>query len=113
MYLIKFSDKKCHLESLINTGETFFNEVQNYTESNESERGAIKYIDLSKKGKYELTPFEKKIEHEHQNEYRVIIKNLNDKPEIIHIGSIAQYCVLVDSKSMVETIWEAKRKTTN
>jgi len=215
MCLIKFSKKKCHLDSLINSGEIFFNKVQDYAESNEPERGdsnegaiwlenaqftnirvdhptlgtfnfkpqkntlgkitqydfyylshslyaitsdifsesdifqisekikyfgeyalmikqpydflnaivselerqkiqyeikPIKYQDLSKEGKIDITPFVKDKEFYHQNEYRIIIENRDDKTKSIRIGSIADYCIQTDAQTMVEMIWEAKRK---
>ena len=218
MCLIKFSKKKSHLENLINSGEIFFNKVQDYAESNEPERGdsnegaiwlenaqfmniradhstlgtfnlkpqkntsgkitqydfyylshslyaitsdvfsesdifqisekmkefgeyalmikqpyeflnaivselkrqkiqyeikPIEYQDLSKEGKFDITPFVKDKEFSHQNEYRIIIENRDNKTKSIRIGSIADYCIQIDAQTMVEMIWEAKRETAN
>lgn len=70
----------------------------------------IEYQDLSQSGRIEMNPFIKDIEFAHQNEYRIIIENLSNASRSIHIGSMEDYTVLVDSKSMIETIWKAKRK---
>ena len=69
----------------------------------------IEYQDLSQSGRIEMNPFIKDIEFAHQNEYRIIIENLNNASRSIHIDSMEGYTVLVDSKSMIGTIWEAKR----
>lgn len=215
MCLIKFAKKKSHLESLMNNGEIFFNEVQTYTDSIEPERGdsnegatwlenaqfinikvehpvlgthnfkpqkntlgkltqynfdylshslyeitpdifsksdtfqisekmkqfgdyalmikkpydffnalvselkrqkiqyeikAIEYKDLSKEGKFTVTPFIKDKEYSHQNEIRIIIKDKENRAKSIQIGSLADYCILTDAQTMIEMVWKAKRK---
>lgn len=216
MCLVKFAKKKSHLESLMNKGEVFFNEIQTYTDSIEPERGdsnegavwlenaqiadikvehpvlgihnfkplentlgkfiqynfdylshslfkitpdvflksdtfqisekmkqfgdyalmikkpydffnalisklkrqkiqyeinVIEYKDLSKEGRFTVTPFIKDKEYSHQNEIRIIIKNIENQAKSIQIGSIADYCILTDAQTMVEMVWKAKRNS--
>jgi hypothetical protein len=74
---------------------------------------AIEYKDLSKEGRFTVTPFMKDKAYSHQNEIRIIIKNKKNKAKSIQIGSIADYCILTDSQTMVEAVWEAKRNDKN
>jgi len=74
---------------------------------------AIEYKDLSKEGRFTVTPFIKDKAYSHQNEIRIIIKNIENQAKSIQIGSIADYCILTDSQTMVETVWEAKRNDKN
>ena len=48
----------------------------------------VEYVDLDKKGKINLSPFDKKMRHYHQMEFRIIIEDIDDKLKIINIGSI-------------------------
>ena len=54
-------------------------------------------------GKMDLTPFDKKIEHSHQNEFRIIIENLNNSTKTINIGSIEKLCKVVPSEAIIES----------
>jgi len=72
------------------------------------EANIVTYDDLCREGSLEITPFTKKIEHQHQMEFRIIIENTDNEAKVISIGSIEDYSVLLSSKSMIETIWEAK-----
>lgn len=72
----------------------------------EYEMDSVTYKNL-KTGKINLTPFDKKEEHNHQNEFRIIIKNLNDSPRIINIGSIKEFCQLVPSEVLTKSILRA------
>jgi len=74
------------------------------------EAGIVEYKKLNCEGRIEIRPFDKKIEHQHQVEFRIVIENKDNLPKKIYIGSIEDYCIISSSKSMVETIWEAKRK---
>ena len=70
----------------------------------------VEYKNMSTEGRTEMNPFTKKWEHEHQNEFRIIIENVNNKPRTIQIGSIEEYSHLVSAESMIEMTWTAKRK---
>jgi hypothetical protein len=72
------------------------------------EMNSVSYKNLNI-GKIDLTPFDKKIEHSHQNEFRIIIENLNNSPKIINIGSIENLCKIVPA----EVIIESEMKVTN
>jgi hypothetical protein len=74
---------------------------------------AIEYKDLSEEGKYTVTPFIKDKEYSHQNEIRVIIMDKENKAKSIQIGSLADYCILTDTQTMIEMEWKAKRKCNN
>jgi len=76
----------------------------------EYEMNFIEYLNYEKEGEIEINPFNKKSEHSHQMEFRIIIKNINNTPQFLRIGSIAKYASLVTSQSMIETDWLAKRK---
>jgi hypothetical protein len=72
------------------------------------EMDSVNYKNLNI-GKIDLTPFDKKTEHSHQNEFRIIIKNLNNSTRTINIGSIEKLCKVVAS----EVILESEMKVTN
>lgn len=74
---------------------------------------AIEYKDLSKEGKFMVTPFIKDKEYSHQNEIRIIIENRDNQTKSIHLGSVADYCILTDTQTMIEMEWKAKRKCNN
>lgn len=74
----------------------------------EYEISPVTYCDLST-GRIELNPFYKKQEHQHQCEFRIIIRNINDCARIIEIGSIERYAKLTSSQSIIDTILTAKR----
>lgn len=65
------------------------------------EMDSVNYKNLNI-GKIDLTPFDKKIEHSHQNEFRIIIENLNNSPKTINIGSIEKLCKVVPSEVILE-----------
>jgi len=69
----------------------------------EYEMNSVTYKNL-KTGKINLTPFDKKEEHKHQNEFRIIIKNLNNSARTINIGSIKDFCQLVPSSLFKSTL---------
>ncbi|GEM_PF-2217271 len=71
--------------------------------------GLVEYKNIDQRGKFELNPFIKKIDHQYQMEYRLIIYNEVDNAKKIQIKSIADYSYLVSAKSMIETIWNVKR----
>ena len=70
----------------------------------------VQYKDISTEGLTKMNPFIKKKEHQHQNEFRIILENMDDKPQAISIGSIATYSYLVSAKSMIETVWKVPGK---
>ena len=70
----------------------------------------VKYIDFTKKGKINTNPFNKKLDHSHQMEFRIIIKNLNNAPEKMRVGGIHDYSSLLESKSIIEMKWLAQKK---
>jgi len=71
---------------------------------------SVNYRDLSN-GRVELTPFDKKQEHQHQRELRVIIENTENKPKSIDIGSIAEYSKIVRSCLLTESTLNFERQT--
>jgi hypothetical protein len=91
---------------------TFLNSItdQLKKEKIEYEMNFIEYLNYEQEGKISINPFNKKDEHLHQMEFRIIIRNIDNKAKFIHIGSIAQYSHLVSSESMIETEWKSKRK---
>lgn len=66
----------------------------------------VKYKEFDKKGNITTGPFDKKDEHSHQMEYRIIIKNINDKAKFLEIGNISEYSHIVSSKSIIDTEWK-------
>jgi len=76
----------------------------------EYELKSVAYKNLNT-GIINLTPFDKKEEHSHQNEFRIIIRNLENSAKKIEIGSIKDYCKLVPAKMILEAEWTAKRKS--
>ena len=68
----------------------------------------VEYRDLTI-GRVNLIPFDKKKEHHHHHEFRIIIENIENVPKKIEIGSIEKYSSLVNSKSIIESIWTIKR----
>jgi hypothetical protein len=74
------------------------------------EANIVTYDDLCREGNIELSPFIKKMEHQHQMEFRIIIENKDNQPKLISIGSIEDYSVIVSSESMIATIWQAKKQ---
>ena len=64
-------------------------------------------------GKIDLTPFDKKLEHSHQNEFRIIIENFNNSTKTINIGSIEKFCKLVPSEVVIESEMKATNKKLN
>ncbi|MFY7739294.1 MAG: hypothetical protein ACOVQC_02150 [Flavobacterium sp.] len=66
------------------------------------EMNSVNYKNLNI-GKINLKPFDKKIEHSHQNEFRIIIENLNNLTKIINIGSIKKLCKIVPSEVIIES----------
>lgn len=63
----------------------------------------VKYRDFGCNGKIDVNPFIKKIEYQHQNEFRIITENSDDKPKLIKIGSIEDYSHLLSSKYLIES----------
>lgn len=76
----------------------------------EYEMNYVEYLNYDQEGKISISPFNKKNEHSHQMEFRIIIKNVDNQAKLIHIGSIEKYCHLVSAESIIETVWSAKRK---
>jgi hypothetical protein len=74
----------------------------------EYEMKSVTYKDFNT-GKLDLTPFDKKEEHIHQNEFRIIIKNLNNSARTINIGPIKEFCKLVPSQAIIESFLKANR----
>ena len=66
------------------------------------------YRDLTN-GRVDLVPFDKKQEHQHQCEFRIIIENTDNTAKTVKIGSIEKYSRLVSSESIIESIWTANR----
>jgi hypothetical protein len=69
----------------------------------------VEYRNLKEEGEIKMNPFIKKIEHNHQKEYRIILKNYNE-PLILKIDKIDSNGILVTSQYLVESKWEAVRK---
>jgi hypothetical protein len=67
------------------------------------------YRDLTNK-RTDLTPFDKKQEHQHHCEFRIIIKNVDNEPKTIEIGSIEKFSRLISSDTIVESIWTATKR---
>jgi hypothetical protein len=61
------------------------------------------------KGRLNLMPFDKKQEHQHQCEFRIIIENTDNNSKLFKIGSIEKYSRLVSTKSIIKSTWTAKR----
>ena len=68
----------------------------------------IIYRDITK-GRVDLIPFDKKLDHQHQFEFRIIIKNTDNVAKTLEIGSIEKYSKLVSSQFIIESQWTAKR----
>jgi len=66
------------------------------------EARAVSYIDLSNNRIDHLTPFDKKSEHQHQNEFRIILENTDNLTKSIEIGSIKMYAKLVTTESILK-----------
>ena len=66
------------------------------------------YRDLTK-GRVDIIPFDKKLEHQHHCEFRIIIENTDNEAKPIEIGSIKKYSKLVTSQFIIESSWTAKR----
>jgi len=66
------------------------------------------YRDLTN-GRVDIIPFDKKLEHQHHCEYRIIIENTDNAAKVIEIGSIEKYSKIVSSQFIIESIWTAKR----
>jgi hypothetical protein len=66
------------------------------------------YRDISN-GRVDLSPFDKKQEHQHHCEFRIIIENTDNDAKPIRIGSIEKYSRMVSSKTIIESTWTAKR----
>lgn len=79
------------------------------SEKIEYELNSVTYKNL-KTEKSILSPFDKKEEHSHQNEFRIIIINKENTAKIIEIGSIKDYCKLVSANIILESEWTAIRK---
>ncbi len=69
----------------------------------------VKYKNLRSEGHIEIDPFIKKLEHQHQKEFRIIIKN-ELEPKLVRIRDIRKIGEIVTSKYIVESKWEATRK---
>jgi len=69
----------------------------------------VEYKNLKSDGRIEMSPFIKKLEHVHQNEFRIVIKN-QVEPKLIKIKDIGKIGEIVTSKFIVESKWEAVRK---
>lgn len=69
----------------------------------------VEYKELKTDGRIEMNPFIKKIEHQHQKEFRIIIKNQLDS-KLIRINKIGENGTIVTSKYIVESKWEVNRK---
>ena len=70
----------------------------------------VDYKNLSKDGEIKINPFLKDKQFEYQNEYRIIIERLNNNTNEILIGSLEDYSLISDSKSMIETVWNVNMK---
>jgi len=69
----------------------------------------VKYQNLKKEGRIEMSPFIKKIEHQHQKEYRIILKNRNE-PLLIEMNKIGNNGILTTSQYLIDSKWEGVRK---
>ena len=68
----------------------------------------VEYKDLNTKGRIHISPFIKKIEHDYQKEFRIIIKNQLE-PKLIKIPKMNEISEIVTSKYIVESKWEVMR----
>ncbi len=69
----------------------------------------IQYHDYSSLKNKELTFFDKDKEFEYQKEFRIIFKSSFNERKIISIGSIEEYCELVEAKYLSECSWSKKQ----
>lgn len=106
--LLQFGDSAL----LIKEPYKFLNKISRYFIQHgiQYEMNFVKYIDFTKKGKINTNPFNKKLDHSHQMEFRIIIKNLNNAPEKMRVGGIHDYSSLLESKSIIEMKWLAQKK---
>ena len=70
----------------------------------------VNYRDLSS-GRVDVNPFDKKQEHQHQCELRIIIENTENTARSIDIGSMEQYSKIVASNLLTESPWTIKQET--
>lgn len=106
--LLEFGDSAVFIKDTLKFLKAI--EVQLKKEGVKYEMRFVEYIDYEKEGEILIEPFNKKTEHSHQMEFRIIIENTNDKARFINIGSIAHYSQLLPSKSMIEIDWKAKKE---
>jgi len=100
--MIEFGDTAVIIEDPYKFLNSLTKELKNRNIKYEIKR--VTYRDLST-GRVDLTPFDKKQEHSHQHELRVIIENFEDKAKPIDIGSIEHYCKIVKSSLLTEYPW--------
>ena len=108
--LIEFGDSAIIIEEPYIFLNSIISELKN--KKLEYEIKPVIYRDLTK-GRIDLIPFDKKIEHQHQCEFRIIIKNTYNLAKILEIGSIEKYSKLVNSQFIIESLWTAKRSVTS
>jgi hypothetical protein len=99
-YAIIINNPKLFLENVVETLES---------ENLVYEAQKVKYKKLESRGHIEMTPFVKKIEHQHQKEFRIILKN-QIEPKTIQIKDINDIGEIVTSQFLVESVWEVTRK---
>jgi hypothetical protein len=104
--MIEFGDSALIIKKPIKFIESIISELKK--QNIRYELKPVEYKELSEKGKHIINPFVKDEEYKHQNEYRIIIENLNNKPFSINIGSIEDYCLFSESESMIKTEWSVK-----
>ncbi len=96
---------------IIKEPKTFIDNVVDALEFENLDYSArkVKYKNLKYEEHIEMNPFIKKIEHQHQKEFRVILKN-QIKPKLIRIKDVNKIGEIVASKFIVESQWKAIRK---
>ena len=73
----------------------------------------VTYQDLSQEGHFEINPFIKKVEHSHQKEYRMVIKN-SSKPFLkLKVCKLGEKGKIIPTSRIEELTMEAKTKTTH
>lgn len=70
----------------------------------------IEYIELSQQGTYDINFFNKTNVLSHQNEFRILIKTLNENPLDIKIGSITNIAILSTTEEIINSTFTAKYK---
>jgi hypothetical protein len=108
--ILKESNWECAL--LIKDPIKLINSINLELKANNQEydHGLVEYRDLGSTGRHEITPFKKKIEHAHQNEFRIITNNSTGLTKSLLIGSIEDYSILLKMQDLKELEWKVLRR---